>query len=58
MEEDGSAFKILTGKPTRKRLLGRPSRRCEENSRMNLKEIGEIGFIRLRIVIIGEPLRM
>ena len=27
MEEGRSAFKILTGKPTRKRLLGRPKRR-------------------------------
>ena len=27
MEEGRSAFKILTGKPTRKRPLGRPRRR-------------------------------
>ena len=31
MEEDRSAFKILTGKPTEKRSLGRPSRRWEAN---------------------------
>ena len=30
MEEGRSAFKILTGKPTRKRPLGRPRRRWEE----------------------------
>ena len=40
MEEGGSAFKILTGKPTRKRPLGRPRRRWEDNIRMNLEEIG------------------
>ena len=35
-----SAFKILTGKPTVKRPLGRPSRRWEDNIRMYLEEIG------------------
>ena len=34
-----SAFKILTGKPTGKRPLGRPSRRWEDNIRMDLEEI-------------------
>ena len=34
MEEGRSAFKILTGKPTGKRLLGRPRRRWEDNIRM------------------------
>ena len=38
MEESRSAFKIVTGKPTGKRLLGRPT--WENNVRMNLKEIG------------------
>jgi hypothetical protein len=40
MVEDRSAFKILTGKPTGKRPLGRPRRRWEENIRMDLSEIG------------------
>ena len=35
-----SAFKILTGKPTGKRPLGRPRRRWKDNIRMDLKEIG------------------
>ena len=35
-----SAFKILKGKPTGKRPLGRPRRRGEDNIRMNLEEIG------------------
>ena len=40
MEEGKSAFKILTGKPTGKRPLRRPSRTWEDNVRMDLKEIG------------------
>ena len=40
MEEGRSAFKILTGKPTGKRPLGRPRRRWEDNITMHLKEIG------------------
>ena len=40
MEEGRSAFKILKGKPTGKRPLGRSRRRCEDNIRMDLKEIG------------------
>ena len=40
MEEDRRAFKILTGKPTGKRPLGRPRRRWEDNIRMHVKEIG------------------
>ena len=40
MERGRSAFKILTGKPTGKRPLGRPRRRWEDNIRMDLAEIG------------------
>ena len=40
MEEGRSAFKILTGKPTGKRPFGRRWRRWEDNTRMDLKEIG------------------
>ena len=40
MEEGRSAFKILTGKPIGKRLLGRPRRRWEDNIRMDFKGIG------------------
>ena len=39
MEKDRSGFKILTGKPTGKRPLGRPRRRWEDIIRMDLKEI-------------------
>ena len=40
MEEGGSAFEILSGKPIGKRSLGRPMRRWEDNIRMDLEEIG------------------
>ena len=40
MEKDWNAFKILTGKHTGKRPLGRPRRRWEDNIRMYFKEIG------------------
>ena len=40
MEERRSDFKILTGKPTGKRPLGRSRRRWEGNIRMDLEEIG------------------
>ena len=53
MEEDRGAFKILTGKPTGKRPLGRPRRRWEGNIRMDVEDLG---LIRLRIGIIGDPL--
>ena len=39
MEEDRSIFKILTGKPTGKRPLARPRRRCEATIRTDSKEI-------------------
>ena len=37
MEEDKSAFKILTGTPAGKRPLGRRRRRWEDYIRMDLK---------------------
>ena len=40
MEEARTAFKMLTGKPTGKRPLGRPRRRWEDNIRTDLEEIG------------------
>ena len=40
MERGRSAFKILTGKPTGKRSLGRPRRRWEDNIIMDPKEVG------------------
>ena len=59
MEESRSAFKILTGKPTEKRPLGRPRHKWEDNIRMDLEEIGiNVGnwVDRLRIGVIVEHL--
>ena len=39
MEEGRSALKMLTGKPTGERPLGRPRRRWEDNIRTDLEEI-------------------
>ena len=39
MEEVGSAFKVLTGKPTGKRPLGKARRRWEGNIRIDLEDI-------------------
>ena len=40
LEEGRNALKILTGKPTGKRPLGRPRRRWEDNTGMDLEETG------------------
>ena len=37
MGEGRSAFKIVMGKPTVKRTLGRPRRRWEDNIKTNIK---------------------
>ena len=56
--EDRSAFKILTGKPTGKRPLGRPRLDGMTILELTLKRwvsMRVIGLIRLRIGIIGGP---
>jgi hypothetical protein len=35
-----NAYRIFVGKPERKRPLGRPGRRCVDNIKMDLREIG------------------
>jgi hypothetical protein len=35
-----NAYKVLIGKPEGKRPLGRPTCRCKDNIRMDLKEVG------------------
>jgi hypothetical protein len=40
MGEKRNAFRILVGKPERKRPLGRPRRRWVDNIKMDLREIG------------------
>ena len=40
MEEGRGVHKVLVGKPEGRRPLGRPSRRWEDNIKMNLQEVG------------------
>jgi hypothetical protein len=40
MGELRNAYRILVGKPEWKIPLGRPKHRCEDNIKMDLKEIG------------------
>jgi hypothetical protein len=40
MGDRRNAYKILVGKPEGKRPLGRPRLRWEDNTRMDLREIG------------------
>jgi len=52
MEEMKVACSILVGRPEGKRPLGRPIRRCEDNIKMDLQEVGWrpwTGLIWLRI---------
>jgi hypothetical protein len=40
MGEERDVYRALVGKPERKRPLGRPRRRWEDNIRMDLQEVG------------------
>ena len=40
MGEEKGVYRVLVGKPERKRSLGRPRRRCEDNIKMDLQEVG------------------
>jgi hypothetical protein len=40
MGEKRNAYRILVGKPERKRPLGRPRRRWMDNIKMDLREVG------------------
>jgi hypothetical protein len=39
-----NAYRIFVGEPEGKRLLGRPRRRCLDNVKMDLREIGWDGI--------------
>jgi hypothetical protein len=49
MGEERKVYKVLVGKPERKRPLGRPRRRWEDGIRMDLRVIGlgDVDWIRL-----------
>ena len=38
------AYRTLVGKPERNRPLGRPRHRCEDNTKMDLQEVGYGGM--------------
>ena len=40
MGEERGLYRVLVGKPEGKRPLGRPRRRCVDNIRMDLQEVG------------------
>ena len=46
MGERKGVYRILVGKLERKRQLGRPKRRCEDNIKMDLQEVGR-GVLRI-----------
>jgi hypothetical protein len=49
MEEGRGVYRVLVGRPEGKRPLGRPTRRWEDNIKMDLMEIGieEANWIRV-----------
>jgi hypothetical protein len=40
MGEGRGVYRVLVGEPERKRPLGRPRRRWDDNVKMDLKEVG------------------
>jgi hypothetical protein len=59
MGERRDAYRTLVGKPERRRPLGRPRRRWEDNIKVDLREVGWgawTGSIWLRIGTGGELL--
>jgi hypothetical protein len=49
MAEERKVYKVLVGKPERKRSLGRPRRRWEDGIRMDLREVGLGGVDWIRL---------
>jgi hypothetical protein len=44
MRDGGGVYKVLVGKPERKRSMGRTRRRWEDNIKMDLQEMGSRGM--------------
>jgi hypothetical protein len=42
--EKRGAYRILMGRPEGRRPLGRPRRRCDDNIKMDLQEVGWVGL--------------
>jgi hypothetical protein len=49
--EERGVYGVLVGKPEGKRPLGRPRRRCEDNIRMDLQEVGCGGMDMMGLVL-------
>jgi hypothetical protein len=49
MGEGRGIYRVLVGRPEGKRPLGRPRRRWEDNIKMDLREIGIVGTIWIRL---------
>jgi hypothetical protein len=49
MEDMRSEYSILVANPEEKRPLGRPRHRWEDNTIMDLREIGWVGADRMRL---------
>ena len=49
MGERRGVYRVLVRKPERKRALGRPRRRWEDNIKMDLKEVGCAGMDRIEL---------
>jgi hypothetical protein len=56
--EKGNAYRILVGKPEGKRPQGRPRSRCEDNVKMDLKEVGGGGMDWIDLPQDGDQLRV
>jgi hypothetical protein len=49
MGEGRGVYRVLVGRPEGKRLLRRPRRRCEDNIKLDLREIGIDGANWIRL---------
>jgi hypothetical protein len=51
--EERRFYRVLVGEPERKRPLGRPRSRWEDNIKMDIREIGIAGQTRFEWITIG-----
>jgi hypothetical protein len=49
----GDAHRVMVGRPERKRPLGRPRRRKEDNIKMGVQKLGREAWIELIWISIG-----
>jgi hypothetical protein len=56
MGETRNAYRIMVGKPEGKRPQGRPRRRCVDNIKLDLREIGWDGIDWIELIGTNEGL--